>query len=196
MPIVPRVPPLDRRATYDDLVQLPDRLVGEIIDGELHANPRPGPLLAGSATVLAGLLNRALDRDAPDSWQILPEPELHLGGDVLVPALAGWRLSRLPELPSTQYFSVAPEWVCETVSSGTASLRARMMAIYGAEGVSYAWLIDPVAQALEVRGLEDGRWRVAATHVGTQLVRAAPFESLALPLSALWPREPGKTRGR
>ncbi|MBP1635109.1 MAG: hypothetical protein H6Q10_1683 [Acidobacteria bacterium] len=196
MQIVSRVPPFDRPATFADLARLPDRLVGEIVDGELHANPRPAARVAGSAIALGGMLVRLLGGDLPDSWQILPEPELHLGADVLIPALAGWRLSRLPGLPATSYFSVPPDWVCETASSGTASLRARKMAIYAGEGVSHAWLIDPVARAIEVRRLEDGRWRVAATHVGDQVVRAEPFGAVALELAALWPRELGDGRGR
>jgi hypothetical protein len=43
MRVVPRVPPFDRPATYEDLVALPDNLVAEIVDGELHASPRPAP---------------------------------------------------------------------------------------------------------------------------------------------------------
>ena len=38
-----RVPPFNRPATYEDLVKLPDHLVAEIVDGELHATPRPAP---------------------------------------------------------------------------------------------------------------------------------------------------------
>ena len=182
------MPPFDRPATYEDLLQLPDRLVGEIIDGELHGNPRPAPPVAGSASALGGMLLRGLGPSGgPDSWQILPGPELHLGADILVPALAGWRLSRLPELPAAPYFSVPPDWVCDIPSSGTASLRARRMDIYAGEGVSHAWLIDPVAHALEVRRVENGRWMILATHVGDEVVRAAPFDALELPLAALWP---------
>jgi hypothetical protein len=43
MPPMPRVPPFDRPATYDDLVKVPDIQVAEIVDGELHASPRPAP---------------------------------------------------------------------------------------------------------------------------------------------------------
>ena len=32
-----------RRATYDDIKKLPENMVGEIIDGELHVSPRPEP---------------------------------------------------------------------------------------------------------------------------------------------------------
>jgi len=138
------------------------------------------------------MLLRGLDRSGgPDSWQILPGPELHLGTDVLVPGLAGWRLSRLPELPATGYFSVPPDWVCENLSSCTAALRARKLALYARERVSHAWLIDPVTQTLEVRRLQDGRWTVLATHVGDHVVRAEPFEALEMRLGALWPRGSG-----
>ena len=34
MPPVPRVPPFDRPATYDDLAALPDTLVAEIVRAE------------------------------------------------------------------------------------------------------------------------------------------------------------------
>ncbi len=33
---------LKRRATYEDLVKVPDHLVAEILDGELYASPRLG----------------------------------------------------------------------------------------------------------------------------------------------------------
>jgi len=186
---VPRVPPFDRCATVEDLARLPEQLVAEIVDGELHANPSPPPPVASSAIALGGTLRRAFEQRGRESWQILPGPELHLGADILAPGLAGWRLSRLPELPATAYFSAPPDWVCEILSSSPASLRARKMAIYAREGVPYAWLIDPVARTLEVRRLEDGRWTVLATHIGDQFVRAEPFEALDLQLAALWPRE-------
>ena len=183
------MPPFDRPATYDDLVRVPDHLMAEIVEGELHAEPPPPPGVAGSASALAALLLRWPGGGrGPDSWQILPGPELRLGAHVVVPAVAGWRLSRLPELPAESYFSVPPDWVCEIVSSGSASLRARKMYVYAAENVSHAWLIDPVARSLEVRSVENGRWIVRAIHSGSTLVRAEPFEAMELSLAPLWPR--------
>ena len=40
---MPRVPPFDRPATYEDLEQLPPNKVAEIVDDELWASPRPAP---------------------------------------------------------------------------------------------------------------------------------------------------------
>jgi hypothetical protein len=194
--VVPRVPPFHRPATCEDLIGQPDDLLAEILDGELHANPRPSALVAGSAFTLGGMLRRACSGGSPDSWQILHEPELRLGADVLVPALAGWRLTRLPVLPRAAYFSVAPDWVCDILSSGTASFRARKMALYAAEGVSHAWLLDPATRTLEVRRLEDDRWSDVATYVGDRPVRAEPFEAVDLSLGALWPGAPEDRRNR
>ncbi|MGE5200092.1 MAG: Uma2 family endonuclease, partial [Rhodospirillaceae bacterium] len=172
MCVVPRVPPFDRPATYDDLVGLPGGVVGEILDGQLHASPCPELRVAAAAVTLGRILLRPPGRDEDsDPWQILAEPELHLGADILVPRLAGWRGSRLRDLPDTPYFSLPPDWVCELRSAGTASFRARKMAIYAVEGVSHAWLIDPVGRTIEAQRLEDGRWTSVATRVGNETVR-------------------------
>ena len=79
MPLVPRVPPFERPASYDDLVKLPDHVVAEIVGGELHASPRPAPPHAVAYTRAMGLLGPAFDsgRSGPGGWWILAEPELH-----------------------------------------------------------------------------------------------------------------------
>ena len=53
-------------------------------------------------------------------WRILDEPELHLGADVLVPDLAGWRRERMPKLPGTAWFELATDWLREVHSPATA----------------------------------------------------------------------------
>ncbi len=188
---VPRVPPFDRRATYDDLVKLPDHLVAEIVDGELHASPRPAPPHAIAGSRLGGHLMLPYDQGqgGPGGWWILDEPELHLGADpdILVPDLAGWRRTRMPKPPTTAYFPLAPDWVCEVTSPSTAALdRARKLRIYAREQVGHAWIVDPLARTLEVLRLDGGHWLVLATFMGDERVRVEPFDDIELPLSALW----------
>jgi hypothetical protein len=48
-------------------------------------------------------------RGGPGGWILLFEPELHLGEDIVVPDLAGWRRTRMPELPDVAYFTLAPQ---------------------------------------------------------------------------------------
>ena len=186
---MPRVPPFDRPATYADLVALPETVVAEIIDGELHSSPRPGPPHAESGGVLGGRLVPAFHegRGGPGGWRIVCEPEMHLGRDVLVPDWAGWRRDRLPLRPTTAYYPIAPDWVCEILSASTTSLdRGTKLAIYARERVSHAWLVDPVACSLEVLRLETGRWTIVATHHGSEVLRAEPFDAIELDLAALW----------
>jgi Uma2 family endonuclease len=186
---MPRVPPFDRPATYDDLVALPDNLIAEIVAGELHASPRPAAPHTVAASVIGGALLPPFHtgHGGPGGWWILDEPELHLGPDVLVPDLAGWRRTRMPHRPQTACFPLAPDWVCEVTSPSTAMIdRARKLAIYAREGVAHAWLIDPLAQILEVLRLENGRWTMLATHAGPEVVRAEPFDAIDLDLAALW----------
>jgi len=189
MPPMPRVPPFDRPATYEDLTALPDNLVAEIVDGELHASPRPAPKHAVTYSALGVRIGGPYGQGlhGPGGWWILDEPELHFGPQVLVPDLAGWRRARMPKMPDTPYFALAPDWVCEVVSPSTARLdRTKKLAIYARAGVPHAWLVDPMAQTLEVLQLEQERWVILATHAGTEVVRAEPFADVDLPLASLW----------
>ncbi|MFO7692443.1 MAG: Uma2 family endonuclease [Vicinamibacterales bacterium] len=186
---MPRVPPFDRPATYDDLVKLPDNLVAEIVDGELHASPRPAVRHVRAGSVLGRKVGGPYDDGigGPGGWWILDEPELHLSESVLVPDLAGWRRARMPRCPDSAFFSIAPDWVCEILSPSTASLdRVQKLAIYAREHVAHAWLIDPLACTLEVLRLENGRWSILGTHARADVVRAEPFTEIDLELPALW----------
>jgi Uma2 family endonuclease len=190
---MPRVPPFDRRATYEDLKKVPDIMVAEIVDGELHASPRPALPHAHAASAVGVLIGGPFhfSRGGPGGWVILDEPELHLGRNVVVPDLAGWRRTRLPEVPKAPFSTLAPDWVCEVSSPSTAMLdRAKKLRIYARAKVGYAWIIDPSARLLEVLQLEAGRWVIAAAHAGAKVVRAEPFSELPLDLGLLWTGEP------
>jgi hypothetical protein len=65
------------------------------------------------------------------------------------------------------------------------------MPIYLAAEVGHAWLIDPELRTLEVFTREGKRWALVATHRDDAVVRAAPFEELALDLGGLWRRPLG-----
>jgi Uma2 family endonuclease len=192
MQAMPRVPPFDRPATYEDLMEVPDIKVAEIVDAELHVTPRPAPRHAHAGSSLTALIVLPYHhgRGGPGGWFILAEPELHLGRDVLVPDIAGWRRSRMPRLPRTAYFPLAPEWVCEVLSPSTSAFdRAKKLGVYAREGVAHAWLVDPIVQTLEVMRLENGRWVILGTHAGTEVVRADPFADIDLALGDLWAEE-------
>ena len=178
------------RATYAQIEALPPNRVGEILHGELVVSPRPAPAHAVAASVLGARINTGfqLGDGGPGGWWILDEPELHLGEDVLVPDLAGWRRSRMPALPETPWFGLAPDWTCEVLSPSTARIdRSQKMEIYARERVPHHWNVDPATQTHEVyERSEQGRWLLLGVHAGSAKVRAVPFDALELDLSALW----------
>jgi Uma2 family endonuclease len=183
--------PAKRRATYDDLLAVPKHLVAEIINGNLVTQPRPASRHARAASWLGGELHGPFDRGkgGPGGWILLDEPELHLHGDVLVPDLAGWRRTRMPELPDAAAFELAPDWVCEVLSPSTAATdRAEKMPIYARERVAHMWLVDPVSRTLEALVLEGARWSVLGTWRDDAKVRVEPFEAFELELAGLWAR--------
>jgi Uma2 family endonuclease len=194
---MPRVPPFDRRATYEDLRKVPDIMVAEIVDGELHASPRPALPHTSAASALGALLGWPFHfgRGGPGGWIILFEPELHFGRNVLVPDLAGWRRTRLAQVPDAPFLTLAPDWVCEVSSPSTAMLdRAKKLQIYARAKVGCAWIIDPSARLLEVLQLESGRWVIAAAYAGAKVVRAEPFSDVPLDLGLLWTGEPDRAK--
>jgi Uma2 family endonuclease len=172
------------------LESLPANMEGEIIAGELRVSRRPAILHAVTSSRLGASLIGPFDlgEAGPGGWFILGKPELHLGEDVLVPDLAGWRRARMPVLPRAgAAFKLAPDWACALLSRATASQeRKDRLAVYAREGVGHVWLLNPEARSLEVLRLEGLRYVTEGVHGGTARVRAAPFEALELQLVTLW----------
>lgn len=194
-PVYP-LPPTNSPEVEAAFQAVPAERVAEILDGELHTMPRPARPHARAASRLGRHLGPFDDDPGqPGGWVILDEPELHLGQgpDKVVPDLAGWRRERMPDALGPEdapaHYDVAPDWVCEVLSPSTERMdRGKKMRIYRREGVGHAWLINPVAQTLEVYRLEGGRWVLLDTLEGDAPVRAEPFDAIELPLAALWAR--------
>jgi Uma2 family endonuclease len=183
-----------RPATYADVLAAPENMVAEIIRGDLCLQPRPASRHAHAGSLLGGELVGPFGRrhgGGPGGWIILDEPELHLGEDVLVPDLGGWRRERMTVFPDAAFFTLPPDWVCEILSPGT---RTRDLtdkrAIYAEQGVPHLWFVDPLAKTLEAFALSDGLWTLRAALRDSAEARVAPFDAIAFPLSALWPEEP------
>ncbi len=181
--------PAPKPATYQDVIDAPEHLVAELVHGVLYTHPRPAPAHASAASVLGmdigGPFQRG--RGGPGGWWIVDEPELHFAADVLVPDLAGWRRERMPASPSTPYYELAPDWVCEVLSPSTVRVdRVIKLPVYGRARVPHVWLVDPIAQTLEVFEQRGEHYVLVATHGGDERVRAVPFADVELELAALW----------
>jgi Uma2 family endonuclease len=182
--------PAIRRATYEDVLNAPENMIAEVIDGELILQPRPAKAHAAAATAMCEELGPPFKRGrgGPGGWILIFEPELHLCGDILVPDLAGWRRERMPLLTTEEpFFSMAPDWACEVLSPGTSRTdRKKKLPIYAREGVSHVWLVDPAERTLEAYRLEGRFWVLVGVYSDDEKVRAEPFDAIELDLSVLW----------
>jgi len=177
------------RATYKDLLEAPEHVVAEVLFGVLYTFPRPAPKHARATSRLASKLGTSFDdgEGGPGGWVILEEPELHLDEDILVPDLAGWRRSRMKKLPEEAYFTLAPDWICEVLSSSTQAIdRSDKMTIYAREGVKHAWLVDPQSKTLEIYKLRAKAWVRVKVFRDDARVKAEPFAAITLDLKRLW----------
>ena len=192
MPTVARHPesiPGPARATYQDVLDAPAHRVAEIVEGVLHTHPRPAMPHALASSVLGRRIgNPYHDKIAgPGGWWIIDEPELHLGEDILVPDLAGWRRERMPDYPETAYVALAPDWVCEVLSVSTRRLDLHgKRPIYAREAVAHLWLVDPADRALEAFELRDGQRVLIASAKDDDPICIRPFDAVTFSLGDLW----------
>ena len=179
-----------RRASYRDVRDAPEHLVAEIVDGVLYTNPRPTLVHSYAHTSLGAALRHFFGHgggNGAGGWLILFEPELHLGEDILVPDVAGWRRERMPAPPETAYATVAPDWVCEILSPSTRALdQGAKRDTYAREGIAHLWFVDPEAQTLEVFELRDGHWTLLETATGDAEIAPPPFSAAPFNLGDLW----------
>lgn len=184
-----------RRATYQDVLNAPPNMVAEIIYGRLYVMPRPRTRHAEVASNLHTWANWnfGFGGDDENGWCLVSEPELHLGEDVLVPDIGGWRFERMPEQPDAAYYSISPDWVCEVLSKSTKKMDLGVkQEIYASHAIPYLWIVDPIARSIDAFSLEKRNWVKIDTVVGDVEVRLPPFDAVSFRLKRIWDLRSGK----
>jgi Uma2 family endonuclease len=176
-------------ATYEDLLKLPENVVGEILDGELYSSPRPTPRHGRAESAFHSRIFARYDDgiSGPGGWWIMFEPEIHLGADVVVPDVAGWRRERMPVFPETAWLDLAPDWACEVLSPSTRRLdRLKKLPIYARERVPFTWFVDPLERTVEIFKLVGDTWQLVHVYGGDEQMAVPPFEELTIDLRTMW----------
>ena len=177
-------------ATYADLEAVPPNLVAEILFGTLVTHPRPILDHAEATNALGALATGSYQfgNGGPGGWTFPIEPELHLGSHVVVPDIAGWRRERLQPQRHAAFTTIAPDWICETLSPSTEKYdRGQKRAIYAQFGVGHLWFLDPRVKSLECFVLQGNEWVLKGTFFDSDKVCAAPFDQMTFSLELLWP---------
>ena len=126
--------------------------------------------------------------DGPSGSWIIVELKLHFDGHIVAPDLAGRRRRPIPKYRDTAYFTLAPDWVCEVLSTTTREHdRQRKRPVDAAATDHHLWLIDPAHQTLEAFELRDGECVLIATAKNDDPVSIGPFDAITFSLGDLWP---------
>jgi Uma2 family endonuclease len=184
------VDPVRKPPTRADLDALPAHIKGEIIEGVLYTMTRPRGRHQRTTLAIGSELRGPFDegRDGPGGWWIIPEPGIELPNTPEIsPDLAGWRRTRLPDIPEDAPITVVPDWVCEILSPTT---RRHDLLVkkpyYASVGVPHHWLIDLPARTLLVYRLESGRWVELGVYSEQRDARIVPFEEVTLDIARWW----------
>lgn len=182
--------PAEKRATYEDLLALPEGTRAELMGGEIVVLPAPMPRHLRTQRALGRWIGGPFDDDdgfgGPGGWWLIPECDVRLAEDVVRPDLAGWRRARLPE-PDVRPIEVVPDWICEVLSPTSAAYdRVTKRRLYGATGVAFYWIVDPEARTLEAYRLEGERWVEVGSYDEHDVARIPPFEAIEIPIARLF----------
>ena len=94
-----------KKATYEDLYNIPENMTGEIIDGELIVTPSPSRKHTLCCLRVGRRNHPPLQfgqGGGPGGWIIIIEPEIGLGEHTLVPDLAGWKTGKISDRKKIQ----------------------------------------------------------------------------------------------
>lgn len=123
---------------------------------------------------------RRIDRGRgdPGSSSIVFESKLCLGGDIVVPDLAGRMRESPPKRPDATSCAIAPDMTCEALAPWTRRIHQDgKRTNRDREGVSRPWFVDPAARTLEGFALRDGQWTLLAVLPDDTQLALPPFDA-------------------
>lgn len=177
-------------ATTADLEAAPGHVVAEILGGRLHTRRYFGLQDAGPLTNLHHALfqptQHNLSLTAP---VVVMRPEIHAGGDVLVPEMALYRRRDIRDSEDWRDVKALPLWVLEWVAAATdTDLHLRRCKTYAALGIPRLWRVDSATKTVQTfhRG-ESRSWQLEHTFNRTDRIVCEPFPHLVLDLAEVWP---------
>ena len=91
------------------------------------------------------------------------------------------------DAPTTDYVTLAPDWVCEVPFAETRELDLdAKRPVYAREGVGHLWLVEPWERTLEAFELRDGEWVLIGCAKDDEPVSVRPFDAMTFSLGDLW----------
>jgi Uma2 family endonuclease len=174
--------------TYEDYAALPDDgRRYELHEGELSVTPAPGVRHQEILFKLAALLIPHVEAHGLGRMFIAPLDCIITDVTVVEPDLVYVDNSRTG-LVSERAIEGAPTLAVEIISPSTGHIdRRRKMALYAKHGVTFYWIVDPVAGTIDAHRLDVGAYRLEARLEGPEPRALPPFPDLRLDPATIWP---------
>lgn len=181
-----------KRATFADLLALPDHVRAEVIHGSIVEKASPSGEHGTSQLAIGIVLGRRFQRRPggrwPGGWWFVSEAEVEYEThEIYVHDAAAWRRERMPEQPTGRPLRIRPDWACEILSPSNAKrdLVDKFQTLQRT-GVPHYWVIDPIEHTLIVHRWHSAGYLVVLTASVGDVVRAEPFEAVELRVATLF----------
>jgi Uma2 family endonuclease len=177
------------KLTYRDLRRMPDdRLRHELIDGEHYVTPSPSWQHQTAVSNLMLILGTFV-RERRLGWvRVAPLDVLFSQFDVVEPDVLFVSRARAEQIRKL-YLAGAPDLVVEVLSPSTRRVDLEVKRrLYESRGVPEYWLVDPVAETVEIDRAAGGRFERQPTlsaGAGDRL-ESPLFPGLQIPLSEIF----------
>ncbi|MBM4345934.1 MAG: Uma2 family endonuclease [Deltaproteobacteria bacterium] len=180
--------PPGRPATWEDIVNLPENLHAEVVNGRVHYRLTARGQHGHAVGEIFSAVRRSAGQGGGDGWWILLDAGFDIGhGSFVGPDLAGIRKARCPEFPTGFPIRLVPDWVCEVLSPSNAHYdRGDKAEAYAKAGVPWYWIVDADERTVEVLELVNGRWQIFGVYTDGAVVALPPFEDVTLTVSEIF----------
>ena len=179
---------IPRKTTYQDLQTWPDDgRRYELYDGEVVVVPAPFPRHQITMLQLTDRLHSHVTRHG-GIMLFSPIDIVFTDDNVLQPDIVVFTAARRHHVRLDEAIRVGPDVAVEVISAGTAARdRGRKLAMFERFGVQEYWIVDLVAERVEVRTLEQGRYALALSAGRGEELVSAVLAGLACRVDTLFP---------
>lgn len=178
--------PSHRTFTYQDYLKTPDDIRYQLIEGELIREPAPTVPHQSIAMNLSGILwnfakSHGLGRVLAAPTDVYLSETNVLQPDVLFVS------SERTGIVTERCIHGAPDLVVEIASPSTARRdRGVQRELYARHGVAEYWLVDPVAETVEVLLLTDRHFAIAGRYSRSDTLTTPTLPGLAVHLDEVF----------
>ncbi len=176
--------------TYADYAALPnDGKRYEIHDGELSVTPAPGAKHQHVVLRLAAALDAHVAARALGKVYVAPFDVILSEPTIVQPDILFVGMDRVGAF-SRRGLEGGPTLAVEVLSPSTASIDlGTKLQLYARHDVSFYWITDYDARAIDVYRLASGAYGTPVRLSGDGLVNLPPFPGLRLDPATLWPAD-------